>query len=129
MRLYSAEQEFAHEWVSRYVPRLAPYSPRGGRGGRPARLAAGMRWTRHRLAIGLMGATGGGAGLRADRGARHIEIRYLMIHSTRLPLAYSAVHYAAATAVALAAASLVAGCFPARKASRGHPVDIIRGAT
>ena len=33
-----------------------------------------------------------------------------------------------ATAVALAS-SFVAGYFPARKASRLHPVDIVRGAT
>jgi lipoprotein-releasing system permease protein len=81
------------------------------------------------LAIGLMGAAAGwllGFGLTAALGT--IEIRNPMIDVTRLPLAYSALHYLQATAVALAA-SLVAGYFPARKASRVHPVDIIRGAT
>ena len=51
-----------------------------------------------------------------------------MIDATRLPLVYSFLHYAIAAAVALAS-SLVAGYFPARKASRLYPVDIIRGAT
>jgi lipoprotein-releasing system permease protein len=81
------------------------------------------------LAIGLMGAAVGwvlGYGLTAALGT--IEIRNPMIDATRLPLVYSVLHYAAATAVALAA-SLVAGYFPARKASRLYPVDIIRGAT
>jgi lipoprotein-releasing system permease protein len=81
------------------------------------------------LAIGLMGAAGGwvlGFGLTAALGT--IEIRNPMIDATRLPLTYSVVHYMQATAVALAA-SLIAGYFPARKASRVHPVDIIRGAT
>jgi lipoprotein-releasing system permease protein len=47
---------------------------------------------------------------------------------TRLPLAYSLIHYLIAGAVALAS-SLIAGFFPARKAASVHPVDIIRGAT
>jgi len=38
------------------------------------------------------------------------------------------VHYAIAGGVAIGS-SLVAGYFPARKASRLHPVEIIRGAT
>jgi lipoprotein-releasing system permease protein len=81
------------------------------------------------LAIGLMGATAGwvlGYGLTVALGG--IEIRNPMVDTTRLPLTYSILHYALATAVALTA-SLVAGYFPARKASRLHPVDIIRGAT
>jgi lipoprotein-releasing system permease protein len=81
------------------------------------------------LAIGLMGATAGwvlGYGLTVALGS--IEIRNPMVDTTRLPLTYSILHYALATAVALTA-SLVAGYFPARKASRLHPVDIIRGAT
>jgi lipoprotein-releasing system permease protein len=45
-----------------------------------------------------------------------------------MPVAYTWVHYALATAVALSS-SVVAGYFPARKAARLHPVDIIRGAT
>jgi lipoprotein-releasing system permease protein len=57
-----------------------------------------------------------------------IEIRNPMVDVTRLPLAYSGLHYVIATGVALAS-SFVAGYFPARKASRLYPVDIIRGAT
>ena len=70
-----------------------------------------------------------GARLCADapRSARS-RSRTRCIDSTRLPLVYSFLHYAVAAAVALAS-SLVAGYFPARKASRVHPVDIIRGAT
>jgi lipoprotein-releasing system permease protein len=81
------------------------------------------------LAIGFMGAAAGwvlGFALTAALGT--IEIRNPMIDATRLPLVYSPLHYAVATAVALGA-SLIAGYFPARKASRVHPVDIIRGAT
>lgn len=47
---------------------------------------------------------------------------------TRLPLAWTWIHYAGAAFVALAS-SLIAGYFPARKAARLHPVDVIRGAT
>jgi lipoprotein-releasing system permease protein len=57
-----------------------------------------------------------------------VEIKSPFMDATRLPLVYSLLHYAVATAVALAS-SLVAGYFPARKASRLYPVDIIRGAT
>jgi lipoprotein-releasing system permease protein len=81
------------------------------------------------LIIGCMGAVGGwalGYGLTAALGT--IEIKNPMIDATRLPLVYSSVHYAIATAAALAS-SLVAGYFPARKASRLYPVDVIRGAT
>jgi lipoprotein-releasing system permease protein len=41
---------------------------------------------------------------------------------------YAFQHYLLAAGVALAS-SLLAGYFPASKASRLHPVDIIRGAT
>ena len=81
------------------------------------------------LIIGLIGAMAGwalGYGLTAALGM--VEIKNPMIDATRLPLVYSSVHYAIATAAALAS-SLVAGYFPARKASRLYPVDIIRGAT
>jgi lipoprotein-releasing system permease protein len=81
------------------------------------------------LAIGLMGAVAGWAlGYALTRALGAIEIRNPMVDATRLPLAYSLAHYAVATAVALAS-SLVAGYFPARKASRLYPVDIVRGAT
>ena len=81
------------------------------------------------LVIGLIGAFAGwvfGYGLSSALGA--VEIRNPMIDTTRLPVVYSFLHYVVAAGVALAS-SLVAGYFPARKASRVHPVDIIRGAT
>ena len=79
--------------------------------------------------IGLMGALAGAVlGYALTRALGTIEIRNPMIDTTRLPLAYSLLHYALAAVVALAS-SLVAGYFPARKASRVYPVDIIRGAT
>jgi len=81
------------------------------------------------LIIGAMGAAAGwalGYGLTATLGM--VEIKNPMIDATRLPLVYSSVHYAIASAAALAS-SLVAGYFPARRASRLYPVDIIRGAT
>ena len=81
------------------------------------------------LAIGLMGSAGGWVlGYALSRALGSIEIKNPMIDMTHLPLDYSLLHYAIATAVALGA-SLVAGYFPARKASRLYPVDIIRGAT
>jgi lipoprotein-releasing system permease protein len=80
-------------------------------------------------AIGLMGAAAGWAlGFALTVGLGKVEISNPMMDTTRLPLAYSVTHYAIATAVALAA-SVIAGYFPARKAARVHPVDIIRGAS
>jgi lipoprotein-releasing system permease protein len=81
------------------------------------------------MTVGLIGALFGwalGYGLTAGLGT--IEIKNPMIDATRLPLVYSTAHYAIASGAALAS-SLIAGYFPARKASRLHPVDIIRGAT
>ena len=70
--------------------------------------------------IGLMGALAGWAlGYALTLALGMVEIRNPMIDVTRLPLAYSFLHYATAAAVALAS-SLVAGYYP---------VDIIRGAT
>lgn len=82
------------------------------------------------LLIGLIGALAGWAlGYALTRALGTVEFKVSGITDlTRLPLAYSFVHYAAAAAVALTS-SLIAGFFPARKASRLHPVDIIRGAT
>jgi lipoprotein-releasing system permease protein len=81
------------------------------------------------LMIGLIGAVAGWAlGYALTRLLGSIEIRNPMIDATRLPLIYSFLHYIVAAAVALSS-SLVAGYFPARKASRLYPVDIIRGAT
>ncbi len=47
---------------------------------------------------------------------------------TRLPIAWSFLHYLLAAAFALASAA-VAGYLPARRAAKLNPVDIIRGAT
>ena len=47
---------------------------------------------------------------------------------TRLPVAWSILHYLIATAFAVGSAA-VAGYLPARRAARQNPVDIIRGAT
>lgn len=47
---------------------------------------------------------------------------------TRLPIAWSLLHYFFASAFALGSAA-VAGYLPARRAARLNPVDIIRGAT
>ena len=57
-----------------------------------------------------------------------IEIKAPFIDATRLPLKYTINHYVIAAGVALFS-SVVAGYFPARKAARVHPVEIIRGAT
>jgi lipoprotein-releasing system permease protein len=79
--------------------------------------------------IGLIGALIGfalGYGLCAALGT--ITFKNPFTDVTRLPIAYSPVHYAMAAAVAILS-SLAAGYLPARKAARVHPVDIIRGAT
>jgi lipoprotein-releasing system permease protein len=47
---------------------------------------------------------------------------------TKLPLAWSLLHYIIAAAFALGSAA-VAGYLPARRAARLNPVDIVRGAT
>jgi lipoprotein-releasing system permease protein len=57
-----------------------------------------------------------------------LEFKSPFMDTNRLPLAYSALHYAIAMFAALAS-SFAAGFMPARKAARVHPVDIIRGAT
>jgi lipoprotein-releasing system permease protein len=81
------------------------------------------------LVIGLIGGLCGwalGYALTSALGA--VEIKNPMIDATRLPVVYAFLHYVLAIGAALAS-SLLAGYFPARKASRMHPVDIIRGAT
>jgi lipoprotein-releasing system permease protein len=81
------------------------------------------------LVIGLIGAIAGWVlGYAMTRVLGTVEIRNPMIDVTRLPLAYSFLHYVMAAGVALLS-SLVAGYFPARKAAQVYPVEIIRGAT
>jgi lipoprotein-releasing system permease protein len=62
------------------------------------------------------------------RGLGTVEISSPFADATRLPMVYLPQHYALAGSVALAA-SVLAAWFPARKAARVHPVDIIRGAS
>jgi len=57
-----------------------------------------------------------------------IEFKSPFMDTNRIPLAYSALHYAIAMFAALAS-SFAAGFMPARKAAHVNPVDIIRGAT
>jgi lipoprotein-releasing system permease protein len=57
-----------------------------------------------------------------------VEFKSPFMDANRIPLAYSAWHYAIAMSVAVGS-SFAAGFMPARKAARVHPVDIIRGAT
>jgi lipoprotein-releasing system permease protein len=74
--------------------------------------------------IGLIGAAAGwGLGYMLTRALGGIQMM-----GSYLPVEYSLGHYAIGAAVALAA-SLIAGYLPARKASRLHPVEIIRGVT
>jgi len=56
-----------------------------------------------------------------------IEFRSPMVDSDRLPILWTWRHYFLAGLAALVS-SFIAGYFPARKASRVHPVEIIRGA-
>ncbi len=81
------------------------------------------------LIIGLIGALIGfafGYLLCVALGA--VRITNPFIDSNYLPLAYTYVHYLLAGMVALVS-SVAAGYQPARKAARGNPVEIIRGAT
>jgi lipoprotein-releasing system permease protein len=81
------------------------------------------------LIIGLVGAFAGfllGYLLCVALGS--VVIKNPFLDSDRLPLAYTYVHYLLAGMVALVS-SVAAGYQPARKAARGNPVEIIRGAT
>ncbi|HEY8268377.1 MAG TPA: ABC transporter permease [Xanthobacteraceae bacterium] len=81
------------------------------------------------MAIGLAGAVVGSVlGYFMCIGLGTIEIKTPFVDATRLPLKYTINHYVIAAGVALFS-SVVAGYFPARKAARVHPVEIIRGAT
>ena len=81
----------------------------------------------------LMGGLGGllgavfGAAITAYLGTVEFRVPGSTEIST-LPVMWNGLHYAIACAMALGAAA-IAGYLPARKASRGNPVDIIRGAT
>jgi len=57
-----------------------------------------------------------------------IEFRSGFTDMTHLPILYAPKHYTLAGTVGLLS-SLIAGFFPARKAARVQPVDIIRGAS
>ena len=57
-----------------------------------------------------------------------VEFKTGFTDATSLPLLYSPKHYVMAGVAALAS-SVIAGYFPARKAARVHPVEIIRGAS
>ena len=81
------------------------------------------------LIIGLVGALVGFAlGYLLCVALGSIRITNPFIDSDHLPLAYTYVHYLLAGVVALVS-SVAAGYQPARKAARGNPVEIIRGAT
>jgi lipoprotein-releasing system permease protein len=81
------------------------------------------------LIIGLAGAlVGFMLGYLLCLGLGSIKITNPFLDSDHLPLAYSYVHYLLAGMVALVS-SVTAGYQPARKAARGNPVEIIRGAT
>ena len=81
------------------------------------------------LIIGLVGALVGFVlGYMLCLALGSIEIKNPFLDSDRLPLAYTYVHYLLAGMVALVS-SVSAGYAPARKAARGNPVEIIRGAT
>jgi lipoprotein-releasing system permease protein len=81
------------------------------------------------LVIGLAGALAGSVlGFALTQVMLSIEIRTGFTDATRLPLIVAPLHYVIAGGIALAS-SAIAGFFPARKAARVHPVEIIRGAT
>jgi lipoprotein-releasing system permease protein len=81
------------------------------------------------LIIGTVGALVGFAlGYLLCVALGSVPISNPFIDASYLPLAYTYVHYALAGMVALVS-SVAAGYQPARKAARGNPVEIIRGAT
>ncbi|WP_026168905.1 ABC transporter permease [Sinorhizobium meliloti] len=83
------------------------------------------------LAIGIAGSLLGwalGFAITYALSRVRFEIAATGQEMTRLPIAWSILHYAVATALALSSAA-VAGYLPARRAARVNPVDIIRGAT
>ncbi|GGB52704.1 ABC transporter [Roseibium aquae] len=82
------------------------------------------------LVIGILGALAGcllGYGLSSYLSTIRFEFS-VGREMTHLPIYMSVWHYAIASGIALISAG-VAGFFPARRAARLNPVDIIRGAT
>lgn len=81
----------------------------------------------------LMGAFGGvcgmalGFGLTRLLGSITFEMRQVS-EVSHLPVTYDPLHYAIAASLALSTAGF-AGYLPARKAAKGNPIDIIRGAS
>ncbi|HSF96085.1 MAG TPA: ABC transporter permease [Thermohalobaculum sp.] len=80
-----------------------------------------------------MGGAGGVLGMVLGYGLTRLlgSIKFELVQATEvthLPVTVNPLHYLIAAGLALAAAS-IAGFLPARKAARGNPVDIIRGAT
>lgn len=83
------------------------------------------------VAIGAAGSLLGfalGFALTYALGSIRFELAAAGRDITNLPVAWDALHYAIASAFALASAA-VAGYLPAQRAARVNPVDIIRGAT
>ena len=112
--IHHAREDARHRHSEIARPARSHGAPHFRVGGAADRAGWGARWL--------------GARVRAHGRSVWSRSRNPMIDATRLPLVYSFLHCLVAAAVALAA-SLVAGYFPARKASRAYPVDIIRGAT
>ncbi|MBD8878069.1 ABC transporter permease [Roseibium polysiphoniae] len=82
------------------------------------------------LVIGVLGAAAGcmlGYGLSSYLATIRFEFSAGR-EMTHLPIYFSTLHYAIASGLALFSSS-IAGYFPARRAARLNPVDIIRGAT
>jgi len=80
--------------------------------------------------MGLSGSLMGSAlGYTLTTVMSHIEFNVAQATElTHLPVTFNWIHYLIASSLAVGSAA-IAGLLPARKASRGNPVDIIRGAT
>ncbi|WP_417666601.1 ABC transporter permease [Roseibium sp.] len=82
------------------------------------------------LVIGVLGAVAGCAlGYSLSSYLATIRFEFSVGQEmTHLPIYFSPLHYAIASALALFSSS-IAGYFPARRAAKLNPVDIIRGAS